>query len=77
MFKYDKYITNTLIITKYIITFDPVSVCKLFAWQLPSETYPNTHLLQKVIELVDDGYKMRFRHIQVCSTGIRAYGNRN
>ena len=33
--------------------------------------------VQKVIELVDDGYKMRFRHIQVCSTGIRAYGNRN
>jgi hypothetical protein len=31
----------------------------------------------KVIELVDNGYKMRFRHIQVCSTGIRAYGNRN
>jgi hypothetical protein len=37
----------------------------------------HTLLLQKVIELVDDGYKMRFRHIQVCSTGIRAYGNRN
>jgi len=29
----------------------------------------------KVIELVDDGYKMRFRHIQVRSTGIRACGN--
>ena len=27
-------------------------------------------MLQKVIELVDDGYKMRFRHIQVFSTGI-------
>ena len=54
-----------------------LSVCELFAWQPPSETYPNTLLLQKVIELVDDGYKMRFRYIQVCSTGIRAYGNRN
>jgi len=31
----------------------------------------------KVIELVDDGYKMRFRHIQVRSTGIRACGNKN
>jgi len=46
-------------------------------YQPPSETYPNTLLLHKVIELVDDGYEMRFRHIQVCSTGIRAYGNRN
>ena len=25
-----------------------------------------------MIELVDDGYKMRFRHIQVFFTGIRA-----
>ena len=33
-----------------------MSVCELFAWQPPSETYPNTLLLQKVIELVDDGY---------------------
>jgi hypothetical protein len=49
-----------------------VSVCELFAWQPPSETYPNTLMLQKVIELVDDGYKMRFRHIQVFFTGIRA-----
>ena len=51
-----------------------------FAWQpplAPSETHPNTLLLQKVIELVDDGHKMRFRHIQVCSTGIWTYGNRN
>jgi hypothetical protein len=31
----------------------------------------------KVIELVDDGYKMRFRHIQVRSTGIRACGNKD
>ena len=31
----------------------------------------------KVIELVDDGYKMRFRHIKVRSTGIRACGNKN
>jgi hypothetical protein len=31
----------------------------------------------KVTELVDDGYKMRFRHIQVRSTGIRACGNKN
>jgi hypothetical protein len=30
-----------------------------------------------VIELVDDGYKMRFRHIQGRSTGIRACGNKN
>ena len=30
----------------------------------------------KVTELVDDGYKMRFRHIQVRSTGIRACGNK-
>ena len=54
-----------------------VCLSELFAWHPPSETYPNTLLSQKVIELVDDGYKMRFRHIQVCSTGIRAYGNRN
>jgi len=31
----------------------------------------------KVIEGVDDGYKMRFRHIQVRSTGIRACGHKN
>ena len=31
----------------------------------------------KVIELVDDVYKMRFTHIQVRSTGIRACGNKN
>jgi hypothetical protein len=54
-----------------------MSVCEVFAWEPPSETYPNTLLLQKVIELVDDGCKMIFRHIQVSSTGIRAYGNRN
>ena len=54
-----------------------LSVCELFDWQPPSETYQNTLLLEKVIELVDDRYKMRFRHIQVCSTGIRAYENRN
>ena len=41
-----------------------LSVCELFAWQPPSETYPSTLLLQKVIELVDDGNKMRFTHIQ-------------
>jgi hypothetical protein len=52
-----------------------VSVWELFAWQPPSKTYPNMLLLQKVIELDDDGYKMRFRHIQVCSTGIRAAKN--
>jgi hypothetical protein len=38
-----------------------LSVCEFFAWQPPSETYPNTFMLQKVIELVEDGYKMRFR----------------
>ena len=31
----------------------------------------------KVIELVDDGYKTRSRHIQVRSTEIRACGNKN
>ena len=31
----------------------------------------------KVTELVDDGYKIRFRHTQVRSTGIRACGNKN
>ena len=30
-----------------------------------------------MIELVDDGNKMRFRHIQVHFTGIRACGNKN
>jgi hypothetical protein len=54
-------------------TFSIFQTSKLYS----SETYPNTFMLQKVIELVDDGYKMRFKHIQVCSTGIRAYGNRN
>jgi hypothetical protein len=59
---------------KNILTFDPVS-CLSVSFLIdtpPSETYPNTLLLQKMIELVDDGYKMRFRHIQICSTGIRA-----
>jgi hypothetical protein len=71
MFKYDKYIIISLIITKYINkTYQHKNKCLLL-------TARNTLLLQKVIELVDDGYKMRFRHIQVCSTGIRAYGNRN
>ena len=40
------------------ITFDPVSVWHLFALQPPSDKYPNTPLLQTVIELVDDGYKI-------------------
>jgi hypothetical protein len=41
------------------------------------QTDRQTDRQYQVIELVDDGYKMRFRHIQVRSTGIRACGNKN
>jgi hypothetical protein len=67
MLKYDKYITNSLIITTYINkTYQHKNKCLLLTASFP-KTYPNTFMLQKVIELVDDGYTMRFRHIQVCS----------
>ena len=53
-----------------------MSVSELFAWQPPSDTYPNTLLLQKGIELVDDGCKMRSRFVplgfELIAIGIKA-----
>jgi len=57
------------------ITFDPVSVSFLIGNH--QARHIQTRSCYRVIELVDDGYKMRFTHTQVCSTGIRAYGNMN
>jgi hypothetical protein len=59
---------------RYAVTGACLDMSRLVVAKQKAQRQTDRH---KMIELVDDGYKMRFRHIQVHSTGIRACGNKN